>query len=464
MAELMQASYQWATRPADERFTSLHAMKAAALLSADNADEITLDTRRLRVVAEPNPQFDPAQFAAGDSEDKNGNMPYSGQLYIDSDRKGRLGAPTHWAFQQLTILGDTAASTMRSGRPADMVASWVNWGLHNKANDKVKLLTRLPLSIAAQASVVDVNPETGERLAALPAVKDAARDVAAITGAGYGRVWDLELIEMLIARFGDGINGQWTVPGEFGRRVTITKDNTTLFWSDRSMFIFLADEKNKIQVSKRRNGQPGAMSRGFFLWNSEVGAETLGFKRFLFDYACYNRIVWGASDIHTIKLRHSKSAPQRFLDEVEPQLILYSKQPLGLEESVIRRAQTLRIEDMRGVNTVASFLSSTFGPRMADKLNVKHIREEGTAIETVFDVVTAATALARDIPHQDTRIDLEEKAGSLFKLAAKDLETSPESKPVYMAAPLLPVTPAVTPKPAKAVPAPKGRGKAKKAS
>jgi hypothetical protein len=36
------------------------------------------------------------------------------------------------------------------------------------------------------------------------------------------------------------------VPGEFGNRVTVTKDNTTLFASDRDMFVFLADEENVI--------------------------------------------------------------------------------------------------------------------------------------------------------------------------------------------------------------------------
>jgi hypothetical protein len=34
------------------------------------------------------------------------------------------------------------------------------------------------------------------------------------------------------------------VPGEFGQRVAVTKQNTTLYASDRDMFVFLADEED----------------------------------------------------------------------------------------------------------------------------------------------------------------------------------------------------------------------------
>jgi hypothetical protein len=56
------------------------------------------------------------------------------------------------------------------------------------------------------------------------------------------------VVDALVDRFGDGITGTWRVPGEFGQRVTITKENTTLFASDRDMFVFLADEENRIEL------------------------------------------------------------------------------------------------------------------------------------------------------------------------------------------------------------------------
>jgi len=52
----------------------------------------------------------------------------------------------------------------------------------------------------------------------------------------------------------DSITGRKAarVPGEFGRRVTVTKENTTLYASDRDMFVFLADEENRMSRAARR--------------------------------------------------------------------------------------------------------------------------------------------------------------------------------------------------------------------
>src|SRR5437762_14385951 len=95
--------------------------------------------------------------------------------------------------------------------------------------------------------------------------------------------------ESLVERFGDGVSGHWRVPGEFGNRITVTRENTTLFASDRDMFVSLADEDRRIEVPDRRNGS-GPMARGFFVWNSETGDKTLGLGFFLFDYVCADQI------------------------------------------------------------------------------------------------------------------------------------------------------------------------------
>ncbi len=65
--------------------------------------------------------------------------------------------------------------------------------------------------------------------------------------------------------------------GRFGKRVTVDRENTTLYASDRDMFVFLADEDRRIEVAGR------SLARGFFVWNSEVGDKTLGAGFFLFD-------------------------------------------------------------------------------------------------------------------------------------------------------------------------------------
>ena len=91
------------------------------------------------------------------------------------------------------------------------------------------------------------------------------------------------------------------------------------------MFVFLVDEENRIELPGRRAGRSGSFARGFFVWNSEVGKTTLGAGFFLFDYVCCNRIVWGADQYTEIRIRHTKGAPDRWLDEVTPVLREYSQ-------------------------------------------------------------------------------------------------------------------------------------------
>ena len=55
---------------------------------------------------------------------------------------------------------------------------------------------------------------------------------------------------------------------------------------------------------------------------------------------------------------------------------------------------------------------------MAKAANARHLAEEGRPVETVWDAAQAITAIARDITHQDARIDVERKAGALLEAVA----------------------------------------------
>jgi hypothetical protein len=234
----------------------------------------------------------------------------------------------------------------------------------------------------------------------------------AMTGPKYGRVWNADIVRALVDRFGDGRTGQWRVPGEFGRDVAITKDNTTLFAGDRDAFVFLADEQNRIELPNRRDGQTGALARGFFVQNSEVGAATLRVKTFLFDYVCANRIVWGALELDEIKIRHTAGAPDKFLEQVQPALANYANSSAANVEGALRDAQAAKLDK------VDQFLAGRFGPKVAQRIQAAHLADEGRPIETIWDAVTGATAYARDIPWTADRVELEEKAGELLDLVA----------------------------------------------
>lgn len=377
MSILMQANAQWSSRPNDERFTSLTDLLAHCnTIRAESANKLVA-TRDLTFVP----------------TDKDGNE--KGDINAMRDLRlfgpnGHGYEPTHWAFTQACQHVKAPASYLR-GLPAPMAADCLNYGL--RYGD-------------------DVNPDLACLLQ-----KNGSHTLRAVTGQGYGRVWNSEVVGGLVDRFGDGVTGDWRVPGEFGKRLDmVTKDNTTLFASDRDMFVFLADEDHRIEIPNRRDGQSGSLARGFFVWNSEVGAKTLGVAMFLFDYVCCNRIVWGATQYKEVKIRHTSSASYRWLDDVRPVIrSLANSSSKGVIDA-IENARAKRISDRQ--DEVTDWLSNRFGQRMGARLQAVHKAEEGRPVETLWDAATAATAYARSITYQDDRVDLERKAGKLLDLAS----------------------------------------------
>jgi hypothetical protein len=382
MTTLMQASRQWASRPADERYASLLDMQSYMTRRRDRSRAAVESTRALTVVPD---QSDPLHRG----------------LFLGIERgplAGQLLAPTHQAFGQICSLAATPspASYFRESRvPADIIADALNFNLR---------FTRDVEDVGVLATMGDEDNGLG-----VP----TGSELRAATGPAYGRIWDADIVDALVERFGDGVSGHWRVPGEFGERVTVTKANTTLFASDRDMFVFLADEDRRIEVPGRRNGSGGSMARGFFVWNSEVGDKTLGLGFFLFDYVCCNRIVWGADQYTEVRIRHTKGAPDRWLEEIAPVLKEYdegSAQPVTL---AIEAAREKRVQD-----DLDAFLAKRFGRSMVEPIKAIHQVEEERPIETLWDVTVAATAHARSIPNNDKRLEIERAAGELLKLAA----------------------------------------------
>jgi hypothetical protein len=132
---------------------------------------------------------------------------------------------------------------------------------------------------------------------------------------------------------------------------------------------------------------------------------------------CANRNIWGAQDIQSITLRHSKDAPARFAQEVTPALLEYSNASdrgivVGIEAA--RKAVVARSDEDR-----MEFLSKRgFNKAQAMRIINRTLDEEGRKPESVWDFVQGISAVARDIPQQDARINLERQGGALLTAAA----------------------------------------------
>lgn len=360
---LDQASRQWATRPSDQRFTSLYDLDAHCQNAHAHSLPKVVSSRAITCAP------------------------------VDGDKRGLVavgpnGGPvnmTHWAFGQLAQRAGCPVGFMRE-LPSDLAADCMNDGLQRRGE-----ISDLGLLLYKNGGPAELR---------------------AVTGPNYGRIWNSSISRALVNRFGDGLTGDFRVPGEFGEKVAVTKENTTLYASDRDMFVFLTDETHRIDIGARRPGITGEMSRGFFMWNSEVGSQTFGLATFLFDYVCKNRIVWGARGYEEIRIRHTSSAPHKWIEEIAPALTNYANSSTAGVVKVIADARAARIDN------VDEFLLKRFSRSQVQAIKAAHMSDEERPIETLWDATTGVTAYARGLQYQDARVELEREAGKILNMAA----------------------------------------------
>lgn len=357
----MQASHQWATRPDDERFTSLTDMYAHTQGIRQRSAARVISSRQLQ-----------AAPVDGDA-----------RALVAIGPGGNAVNFTNWSFGQVAQLAGAPAAYMRD-LPGELAADCLNYGLQSRDVEDVGVLL----------------------------YNNGSAQLRAATGPNYGRVWNHQVIASLMERFGDGVTGDFKVPGEFGKDVAITKANTTLYASDRDMFVFLADEKHRIEMPGRRDGQSGSLARGFFVWNSEVGKTSLGIGTFLFDYVCCNRIVWGAQQYAEVRINHTSKAPDRWIEQAVPAIKAYADSSAQTITHAIELARAARIEDVD-----AFLVSRRFTRNKANAIKAAHMNDEGRPIETLWDAATAVTAYARGVGYQDERVELEREGGRILDLA-----------------------------------------------
>lgn len=374
-------SAQWASRAADQKFLSLADLEHNVLTRNERSRTVLIDSKAVRVIADKN---DPRKL----------------ELAIDD--KAPV-VPTHWSFNQLAGLAGAPPSYLRK-LPAFLSAVNLQYGLSNFREEQVKAFVRS-------------QPDGQSDL-----------ELAAFTGPDYGRVFDHEVVAAVRKVAGNGTGDTaWKVPGVLDWRtgiydpnVAITKQTTTLFASDRDVFVFLVDDTHPIEIGKLPSGEPDYLFRGFYVWNSEVGSKSLGIGTFLFRAVCCNRILWGVEKYEELRIRHSKLAPQRFIDEAAPALAHYANQSTDFLLSGITKAR----EAVVATNTEAQvkFLheldKNVFTKSRIDDVLDRVRKEEGHEAANVWDFVQGITAVARDIPHQDDRVAFEAQATKLLRKVA----------------------------------------------
>jgi hypothetical protein len=362
---------EWFSRPADERYLDLDTLFKSTSRRAECSRSQTVESREVRVQASPDIAEALTIILPGN------DIPLS---------------PTHWSFGQLCSLIGAPAGYLRD-MPAALAGINMQYGLCHHRPEQVKILE----------------------------LDDGRHELRAATGPEYGRIFDHELVSAVQQIAGNGVGDtRWKVPGmldwstsTYNPHVNITAETTTLYASDRDVFMFLVDDTHPIEAGKLADGSPDLFFRGFYCWNSEVGSKTLGIASFYLRGVCQNRNLWGVEGFEEIVIRHSKYAGSRFAHEAAPALENFANSSAkgfitgvkAARETIVACTDEHRLKFLK---------NQGFGKSDCTKIIETVLREEGHLPESVFDFVQGLTAMARRRENQDGRIDLEQRAKRLL--------------------------------------------------
>ena len=369
MTTLGHAFDQWANRPADQRFGGDDEGAMAALQSATlhhreasvEATDISLRQCRIDTLIDG----------------------------ISGDRAPVLVGPngvrssfTHYAFGQLARNVGAPAGYLR-GLPAPLAVANLNEGL-----------AKLP---------------EGDAPCNLLFTQNGDLRLRALTSERYTRIWNSDVVSRLIALRERA--PEWKpAPAAFD-------GSRGLYASDEDMFAFLVDNDRRIF----EKGPGGGLGRGFFVWNSEVGAASFGIMTFLYEYVCGNHRVWGAQGVHDLRIRHVGNADHTAFASMAVELRKYADSSAAGDELRVEAAQ----KHIFGA-TKDEVLDAVFG--IAGLGISRKVLSAGydKAVErtdwygspnSAWGISGGLTEIARDLPVTSERVRLDRAAGKIVQIA-----------------------------------------------
>ena len=354
--ELFQASKQWATRPEDERFDSLASLYQATKHYAEQAREKRMPFADLRVEA----------------------------LDGDVQLVGKANVPakfTHWAFGQLCSRVGAPASYLRD-LPATLACQNLNHGLAQRIADK-----------------------SANSLANLMFHQNGGLVLRSLLTDDYSRIWNHEVVERL-----QGLEAQGWEPARPDIRKSMG-DWPALYASDHDMFAFVRNSNLTVDEA----GSDGAIYKGVIVENSEVGASALKLTRFLYREMCGNHIIWGASKVLEISVRHVGSARHRWGGYFAA-IRRYAEESVSDLEAKIASAKVKLIADSK-----EEVLDALFGKRInglsrvvLDKGYDMVMPEDGSP-RSQWGIVQGLTRYSQTIPFADQRTMIDRAAGKILE-------------------------------------------------
>ena len=386
--ELFKASNQWSTRPADERFWDLTEMYEKCFSYKSSACESTVRFGEVRVEAE------------------------KGEVKIVG-KKGIPARLTNWAFGQLCARADAPAGYLRN-LPATLAAQNLNHGL----------------------SRID---EKTDEVAKLLFHRNGDYVLRAATSPSYSRIFNSDIVSRLAVNLPKG----WVVPparpaGVDNERTRIATASDVLrlqkaglsikvgdkiapaglYASDHDMFVFMVNEDKSVD-----DGTGHDLGRGFFMWNSEVGAASFGIMTFLYDAVCANHIVWGAKGVQELRIRHVGEAGTKAFRGIRAELIKYADDSVSDVEAKIKAARRFEFGATKEDAVIAAFklVARTGGAwisrkKLEEAHDIAELRGRYGSPRSAWGLVNGLTELSQKSEYTDHRVAIDRAAGKIMEM------------------------------------------------
>lgn len=399
---LTQGYDNWRTRPADQRFWTLEEMIDFSRKCKERAGEGVASVSQLGV------------RSGGDVQIGSDDM------FLDvKGEQGEFRLTSH-AFNQLTQRIPKFNQEYVRTLPLELATRCINTGLERVENKEVNIF------LHERQSNTSLHPQ--------------AYTVRSINSDKYKRIWNVDILERI-----EGLQSKgWVVPparpvdssDPRARRATsedVLKNQgfwgsihegdmiapAGLYASNVDMFTFMVNENNRIDEGDGGFG----ISRGFFCWNSEVGNDRcFGLMTFLYRGVCGNHIVWDASEVSEVKIKHyGHQAENEAFMRMKVFLTKYANESGSKDEMRVKEAKVKLIAGSKDEVLDVLFGKLKIGVsrgRLGEAYDLvdKETRDIDGDPRTVWGMSNGITRVSQSLPFTSERVEMDKAGSKLMKL------------------------------------------------
>ena len=388
---LTGASNQWAVRPADERFWTLTELYQRTKTYAEESKVKKLSLSSCEVI------------------------PQDGDLRL----RGQSGATAqfqHYSFGQLSNLCGAPASYLR-GLPAPLAAANLNHGLqrlqgehnlmfHQNGGLHLRCVTSDAYARIWNHEIAGLGLRLEDQGWRTPPARSPERDPGECSTTALA-------IPTRIATEADIL--RLSAHPTLGIKVGDVIAPSGLYASDHDCFIFQVNEDRAIE-----GGDGETLYRGVFWSNSEVGQARFRATMFLYDSVCGNHIVWGATVVAEIAIRHTGEARKAFAEAMRG---IAARADMSTAEDTqrIKAAKAYELAaTQEGVIDLVFKKKGLLGQKECENAYVIADRYEhthGGNPRSAWGFAAGVTRLSQASPFADERNRLDRAAGRVLAMA-----------------------------------------------